>query len=132
MPKTPKNLPPLGDVELAVLDFLWNTQSGSVQEVHAVVGQTRSISANTVGSALERLYKKSLLQREKVSHSYRYRPTIDRETFQARKVVEAAGGIRALRDRGVLAAFVDLVADSDGTALTELERLVKMKKEGAK
>lgn len=130
MAKTPSKLPPLGDLELAVLDFLWEAGDGNVQETHARVGKTRTTSPNTVGSALERLYKKGLLSREKVSHSYRYRPSLDRDTFQARKVVEAAGGLRALREKGVLAAFVDLVADSDGAALSELERLVKMKKEG--
>lgn len=121
-------MPPLGEVELAVLDFLWEAGTGNVQEAHRAVGKPRRISPNTVGSALERLYKKGLLSREKISHSYVYAPKLDRETFQARKVVEAAGGIRALRDSGVLAAFVDLVADSDAEALSELERLVRARR----
>lgn len=113
---------------MAVLDFLWEAGEGNVQQAHTVVGKPREISPNTVGSALERLYKKGLLSREKISHSYRYVPKLDREAFQARKVVEAAGGLRALRDSGVLAAFVDLVADSDAEALSELERLVRAKR----
>lgn len=128
MAKAPAKLPRLGELELAVLEHLWNEDDGNVHETHAAVGQRRGISPNTVGSALERLHKKGLLSRRKVSHAYRYRATIDRETFRARRVIEAAGGLRALGKRGVLAAFVDLVADSDQAALVELERLVRRKR----
>jgi predicted transcriptional regulator len=122
-------LPRLGDLELAVLDHLWSVATADVHETHAAVGKRRGISPNTVGSALERLHKKGLLTREKVSHAYRYRPLLDREAFRARRVVEAAGDLRALGESGLLAAFVDLVADSDEAALVELERLVRMKRE---
>jgi len=121
-------LPRLGELELAVLEYLWTAHSADVQQTHAAVGARRGISPNTVGSALERLYKKGLLGRDKVSHAYRYWAVDDRETFQARRVVEAAGGVRALGKSGLLAAFVDLVADSDEQALGELERLIRAKR----
>jgi predicted transcriptional regulator len=103
-------LPRLGDLELAVLDHLWRVPEADVHETHAAVGKTRGISPNTVGSALERLHKKGLLGREKISHAYRYRALLNREAFRARRVVE-------------------VVADSDEAALVELERLVRMKRE---
>lgn len=129
MANTQSRLPRLGELELAVLDHLWAHQDADVHETHAAVGKWRGISPNTVGSALERLYKKGLLEREKVSHAYRYRAALDRETFRARKVVEAAGGLRSLGKSGLLAAFVDLVGDSDEAALVELERLIRLKRE---
>lgn len=129
MAKTLPALPQLGELELAVLDHLWATDDAGVNETHAAVGKRRGISPNTVGSALERLHKKGLLERQKVSHAYRYRAALDRETFRARKVVEAAGGLRSLAKSGLLAAFVDLVADCDERALGELERLIRMKRE---
>lgn len=128
MAKVPSKLPRLGELELAVLEHLWTEGDADVHETHLAVGRRRGISPNTVGSALERLYKKGLLSREKVSHAYRYRAAIDREAFGARKVVEAAGGLRALSQSGLLAAFVDLVAGSDEKALVELERLVRIKR----
>jgi len=128
MAKTRSKLPRLGELELAVLEHLWTQQDADVHETHAAVGKRRGISPNTVGSALERLYKKGLLSREKVSHAYRYRAGIDRETFRARKVIEAVGGVHALGKSDLLAAFVDLVADSDAAALVELERLVRLKR----
>lgn len=129
MVKTPSKLPRLGELELAVLEHLWTEPDADVHQTHAAVGKRRGISPNTVGSALERLYRKGLLCREKVSHAYRYRASLDRETFRARRVVEAAGGLQALGKDGLLAAFVDLVAASDEAALDELERLIRIKRE---
>lgn len=129
MAKAHSKLPRLGELELAVLDHLWTMEDADVHQTHAAVGKRRGISPNTVGSALERLHKKGLLEREKVSHAYRYRAALNRETFRARKVVEAAGGLRSLGKSGLLAAFVDLVADSDEAALVELERLIRLKRE---
>ena len=129
MAKTQSKLPRLGELELAVLEHLWIEPDADVHETHVAVGKRRGISPNTLGSALERLYKKGLLLREKVSHAYRYRAALDRETFRARRVVEAGGGLRALGKSGLLAAFVDLVADSDDAALLELERLIRAKRE---
>jgi predicted transcriptional regulator len=129
MLKTHSPLPHLGELEMAVLEHLWTTDDADVQESHAAVGKQRGISPNTVGSALERLYKKGLLSREKISHAFRYRATLDRESFRAHRVLEAAGGLMALGKTGLLAAFVDLVASSDEEALTELERLVRSKRE---
>jgi predicted transcriptional regulator len=128
MPRGLFRLPRLGELEQAVLEFLWTAGQADVHATHAAVGTSRGISPNTVGSTLERLFKKSLLTREKVSHSYRYTAAMDRETFHARKLVDAAGGVRALAREGLLAAFVDLVADSDREALAELERLVRAKR----
>lgn len=132
MSRAPIKIPQLGELEIATLEHLWSDPGADVQQTHGAVGRRRGISANTVGSAVERLYRKGLLRREKVSHSYRYYPTIDRESFRAQCAVEAAGGLQALRRSGVLAAFVDLVGDADSAALAELERLVKAKRESGK
>ncbi|MEZ4256853.1 MAG: BlaI/MecI/CopY family transcriptional regulator [Polyangiales bacterium] len=130
--RNPSPLPPLGEVELAVLECLWAGGDQDVQGVHAAVGKRRGISVNTVGSALERLHRKGLVAREKVSYAYRYRAALDREAFRARKLVDAAGGLEALSKEGLLTAFVDLVADADSSALDELERLVRSKRRGTR
>lgn len=129
---TRKTLPPLGDLEQGVLDRLWEVGEADVLEMHAAVGRRRGISVNTVGSSLERLHRKGLVRRRKVSHAYRYEAVIERQTFRARRLVEAAGGGRDLADLGLLAAFVDLVSDVDAAALDRLEDLIARKrKEGS-
>ena len=129
MTKAPKKLPRLGELEIAALEHLWRVTTDDVLGTHTAIGKQRGISPNTVGSALERLHKKGLALREKVSHAYRYRASFDREAFRARKVLEAAGDLRALGESGLLASFVNLVAESDENALAELERLVRRKRE---
>lgn len=120
----------LGELELAVLERLWAEGEDTVSGVFEAVGAPRGITLNTVGSALERLHRKGLLARWKVSHAYRYRAAVDRQTFLARRALEAAGGVAGLSREGVLAAFVDLVAeaDEDGEVLAELDALVAAKR----
>jgi len=128
MVRKPAAIPRLGDLELAVLDHLWTTEEADVVETHAAVGARRGISVNTVGSSLERLHRKGLVSRRKVSHAYRYAASLDRERFRARRAVDAAGGVRALAKDGLLAAFVDLVAETDAAALERLEGLIRKKR----
>jgi predicted transcriptional regulator len=122
-------LPRLGELEMAVLEHLWRTREADVAETYAAVGKRRGISPNTVGSALERLFKKKLLDRRKVSHAFRYTPTLSRDEFAARRVVDAAGGLQSLSSAGLLAAFVDLVAEIDDAALERLETLIAEKRQ---
>jgi predicted transcriptional regulator len=128
VPAKRNRLPRLGDLELAALDHLWSTGTADVLETHAAIGKRRGITPNTVGSALERLFRKKLVAREKVSHAYRYRPLIDREEFRARKLVDAAGGMNELANEGLLAAFVEVVAQTHSEALDQLEALIRAKR----
>lgn len=119
----------MGDLELATLEHLWAEGEATVSQVHAAVGKPRRSSKNTVGSAMERLYRKRLLRRRKVSHAYVYAPAIERERFHVHRMAEAAGGVEALRDAGVLAAFVDVLADADEETLDELSALIRERKQ---
>jgi predicted transcriptional regulator len=128
MPGKSRPLPRLGELELAVLEHLWAVHEADVAETHAVTGKPRGITPNTVGSALERLFRKGLVARRKVSHAYRYSPRLSREEVAARRVLEAAGGIAALSGTAWLSAFVSLVADTDEAALDRLEALIAQKR----
>ena len=121
-------LPRLGELEQGVLEYLWRAGESDVAETHRAVGEQRGISVNTVGSALERLHRKGLAARVKVSHAYRYTAALDRNAFRVRRVAEAAGGMRALASDGLLAAFVDLVAETNSAALDRLEDLIAEKR----
>ena len=124
-----ERLPRIGELELAVLEHLWKVGEADVLETHSAIGKRRGITPNTVGSALERLSRKGLVVREKVSHAFRYRPSMDRQDFRARKLVDAAGGRKELASEGLLAAFVDMVAETRSDALDRLETLIHAKRE---
>jgi predicted transcriptional regulator len=123
-----KPLPVLGELELAALQHLWDVEESDVALAHQAVGKKRGITVNTVGSALERLHKKGLVTRRKVSHAYRYRAAVRREEFHAKRMASAVGGAQALADEGVLSAFVELVARTDEDALDRLEALIASKR----
>ena len=128
----PQKLPPLGELERAVLEFLWTSGEADVGEVHAAIGAPRGISANTVGSALERLHRKALASREKVSHAYRYAAACSRSDFLARQIVATLGDVRRLSGTGLMASFLDVVTAADQNALSELETLIARKRKEMK
>lgn len=128
-PRSPESsLPAIGELESASLTLLWRIGEADVVEVHRAIGTKRGITPNTVGSALERLHRKGLVHRHKVSHAFRYRPALTADEFAARRVLEASGGTGALSRAGVLAAFVDLVAETDDGLLGRLEALIAEKR----
>jgi predicted transcriptional regulator len=128
MAKQTPGVPVLGELEQALLEHLWSTGETDVTQAHLTIGRPRGITPNTVGSALERLFKKGLATRRKVSHAYRYQPHIGRDELTARRVVDAAGGVDKLSSTGLLSAFVELVADVDDEALDRLEALIADKR----
>jgi predicted transcriptional regulator len=120
--------PNLGYLELEVLRFLWRAGEADVAEVHAAVGARRGISMNTVGSALERLHRKELVARRKVSHAHRYQAALSRNEFAVRQLAASLGELPALANRGLLVSFLDLMTEADPATLDELEALIARKR----
>lgn len=118
-------IPVLGDLETAVLEHLWTHGTAEAKDVHRVIGEPRDITLSTIQSTLERLHRKGLLMRERVSHAYRYAPKLTRAEFRARAMADAAGDLKGAEAAGVMAAFVDLVAKTDGRRLDELAAIVR-------
>lgn len=118
------SVPRLGELELEVLDLAWSLGQIDVKDAHRAIGRARGITANTVQSALERLFRKSLLTRERDGHAYRYSPAISRDEFRARAAASAVGELRGAQASGVLAAFVDIAAKADRANLDRLEAIL--------
>jgi predicted transcriptional regulator len=114
----------LGDLETAVMEHLWTEGSADVKAVHQAIGVPRQITANTVQSTMERLYRKGLLRREKISHAYVYAPQVSREEFGANLVREVVSRVLGGETEPMLSAFVDLAAGAGEEHLDRLERLV--------
>lgn len=117
-------LPRLGELETAVLEHVWTAGPSDVKAVHRTLGSRRKITLNTVQSTMERLFRKGLLAREKVSHAYVYSPRQTREELGARVVEEVVSRLLQGEAVPVLEAFVDLAARTDAENLDRLERLI--------
>lgn len=122
MPVRP--LPRLGELETAVLEHVWTSGASDVKAVHHALGEPRGITLNTVQSTMERLFRKGLLTREKVSHAYVYSARQTREELGARVVEEVVGRLLQGEAVPVLEAFVDLAERTDAANLDRLERLI--------
>jgi predicted transcriptional regulator len=118
-------LPVLGELELAVLEHIWQCGVCETRDVHDALGVPRQITLSTIQSTLERLHRKRLLLRERFGHAYRYAAAQTRAEFRARAMASAAGDLKNAEGAGVLAAFVDLVARTDQGRLEELAQLVE-------
>jgi predicted transcriptional regulator len=115
----------LGDLERVVMDHLWSTGSLDVKSCHQVIGRRRRITLNTVQSTMERLHRKGLLRREKVSHAYVYAPSLTREAYGARLAHEVVSSVMgADAQASVLAAFVDLAERAGEEGLARMEALI--------
>jgi predicted transcriptional regulator len=125
-------LPRLGELETAVLEHLWSSGASDVKAVHRSIGEPRGITHNTVQSAMERLFRKGLLAREKVSHAYVYSPRQSREELGARVVQDVVARLLQGEAAPVLEAFVDLAARTDAANLDRLEKLIARKRNGSR
>lgn len=120
--------PHLGELEIAVMERLWTFGPATSKAMHQQVGISRNITANTVQSTMERLYKKGLLSREKVSHAYVYAPAVTRESLLANMIDNVVGKLSGGCTQAMLSAFVDIAERSDTQSLDYLERLIEEKR----
>lgn len=123
--------PALGDLELAVLEVLWQTDRADAKAVHSALGSARGIGLNTVQSTLERLFRKQLLAREKVSHAYLYRAAVSRETLVGRLMESALQRVAAGDGDVLIAAFVDMAARADTAQLERMAQLIARRRREA-
>lgn len=114
----------LGPLEIASLEIIWARGETDARALHARLEASRAITLSTVQSTLERLYRKGLLRRDKVSHAYVYAAAEEHASVMARLVDEALAPFSARRSEGLLAAFAGLTASASDETLAALEQLV--------
>jgi predicted transcriptional regulator len=125
-------LPRLGDLETAVLQQVWAAGPSDVKAVHRALGVQRDTTLHTVQSAMERLFRKGLLTREKVSHAYVYTARHSREELGARVVQDVVARLLRGEAAPVLEAFVDLAARTDEGNLDRLELLIAQRRKASR
>ncbi|WP_291076102.1 BlaI/MecI/CopY family transcriptional regulator [Hyphomonas sp.] len=121
----------LGPLEIAIMKYLWRRGPADVKAVHLALGGDDGQTHNTVQSAMERLFKKGLLSRDKVSHAYVYRAEVSRSQIIGRVMDDVLRSLSPESKSSYLLAFLDHAADADSEALDTLERLIREKREEA-
>jgi len=118
----------LGELELVVLEALWQQPHLDAKAVCARIPATRQPSLSTVQSALERLYRKELVERVKSGHAYTYSASVSRSNLLGRLMSDVIHLLHDGRLETILSSFVNVAADLDESSLNELETLIARKK----
>lgn len=121
--------PYLGELEIAVMEHLWAVDAADAKAIHRQLGEKRNISPNTIQSTADRLYKKGLLNREKVSHAFVYSPAVTREQLMAEMIDNVVEKLSGGSTEAMLSTFVDLAARLEQDSLDRLEELIAKRRQ---
>lgn len=112
---------PMGELEAAVMDVLWDRGGWSTPgEVHEVLADDGSLAYTTVMTIVTRLWRKGRLERQRDGRAYAYRPLRTREEEAAARMGELLTGTQ---DRPLaLSRFVDELSDADRAQLRRMLR----------
>jgi BlaI family transcriptional regulator, penicillinase repressor len=74
MPSTPP--PDLGDLQLAIMQVLWQRREASAAEVQAALGPERELAITTVSTILSRLERRGLVKHRTDGRLFIYHPAV--------------------------------------------------------
>lgn len=120
-------LPPLTDVQLALMKSLWKLGEGSVAEVQAALAQDgKQLAPTTVATMLQRLAKQGWVTPKKVGRQFFYRAGVERQqaaTGALQRLVRSFFGGSPSALTAQLLASEELTADE----LEEMRSLIAKK-----
>lgn len=123
-----RKTPALGDLEVQILERLWAaSEPVDARSVLAALAGRR-ISLSTVQATLERLHRKGLLARQKVSRAFVYSASVSRERLIGTLINDLAQRLAAGELEPVISGFVDLVGEADPELLRRLESTAKARR----
>jgi predicted transcriptional regulator len=119
----------LGPLEVEVMEVVWNIGACNVRDVSGRLD--RKLAYTTVMTTLDRLYKKSFLDREMTDRAFLYSERISREEWSRRRAGEVMAGFLTGPEESrhlLLSCLVDAVGTHDATLLDELEKKIQQKR----
>lgn len=122
------SLEQLGHLESLLMERIWAKGEISVRDLHAELASR--LAYTTIMTTLDRLFKKGLLNRRKVSKAYYYVARLNEQEYKERLTQHLFGMVLndGKNNNVVLSGFVDAVSEADQQMLEELDQLVKAKK----
>ncbi len=74
-----KNLPPLSDAQMEVMQEVWTRGEATVTEVWQAVSEKRSVARNTTLTVMDRLERKGWLTKRAVANAHLYKATVNQK-----------------------------------------------------
>ena len=119
----------LGRLESRVMEILWERGESSVREVAGRLA--RPLAYTTVMTTLDRLFKKGLLQRQKIDRAFFYSPRLSRHDWERQVASEFVAGFLARPQPSpqlLISGLLDAVGQHDAALLEELEKKIQSKR----
>jgi predicted transcriptional regulator len=120
----------LGELELLVLEALWQKPHLDAKTVRDQIPIGRRTSLNKVQSTLERLFEKQLVDRVTSGYVYTYFASISRSNLLNRLMGDVITLLHDGKLETILSSFVSVAPELDERSLAELEELITVKKLG--
>lgn len=127
MARTKNPLQPLGDLESAILDALWEGGDLSTPEVHERVGVPRGLSYTTTLTVLQRLAVKGLATRRGGGRSHIYSAAMTREQYAGQRAESLAAALVELGASGV-SAFIAEAGRLDPEMVDQLRAQLRQRR----
>lgn len=127
MARTKNRLQPLGDLESAILEVLWEMGDLSTPEVHERVGIPRSLSYTTILTVLQRLAVKGLTARRAGGRSHIYSAAMTREEYAGQRAESLAAALVELGTSGV-SAFIAEAGRLDPEVVNQLRAQLRSRR----
>ncbi len=89
----PDPLPPLSEVQLEIMNVVWDRGEATVADVWRAISARRKVSRNTILTMVVRLEEKGWLRRDAEGHAHRYKASVPREATlgtMIRRLVDTA------------------------------------------
>ena len=121
---TNRDVSNLGELEMAVLQHVWDLGPTDVKAAHQAIGIDRGITHNTVQSTFKRLWEKGLLRRMKQGHAFIYGELVNKRELTELMVASLVDQITGSEFSVALEAFVNLAEQAGDDKLDALESLI--------
>ena len=119
----------LGELELRVMEVLWQRPHLDARQVRESLSGGRVPSLSTVQSALERLFRKQYVDRIRHGQAYSYFSAVSRSALLGRMLGNVIQLLHDGKMETILSSFVHVAADLDDCSLDELEALIKARRD---
>jgi predicted transcriptional regulator len=119
----------LTELQLAIMDVLWNRGEAAVLDVHDELRAGRRIAQSTVATLLSRMEDKGVVEHRTVDRQYLYRATVSREQVR-RSVVSEFSELTERLFSGDVAGLVSqllTVRDANPEDLARAREIIEQK-----
>ena len=115
---------PGGALEYAVLTAVWDSDSPSVRDIHARVGQPRGLVYTTIAKVLDRLCAKGLISRQRIGKAFVYTSKVPRERIERARAGDTLRRLLGPEPQPAMATLVEAIETIDPDLIDELSRQV--------